>query len=128
MLQVERLVRLLASLFPRRMGDGPEGEGTERVAPYHKSVVDWLTRSSGMDAGADLAVDPVRGHLLLARASVAAVGQPKQQGQGQQWRGFEAYALRHGVAHACQAGDADVLHDLLLGDFRSELPSCLPVS
>ncbi|KAJ9532875.1 hypothetical protein QJQ45_010968 [Haematococcus lacustris] len=116
--KVQQLVGLLANLFPCR----PAGsDQQERVAPYHKSVLDWLTSAAGMSAG-QFEVSPQQGHRLLASACLqqakhcVAMCKPNSTlsctdhvpGTGL------GYSLRHAVAHACLSGDADVLQTLIL--------------
>ena len=103
-----RLVRLLGNLFPCRAGGG---DLAERVYPYHKSVLDWLTSSEGMDAGA-YRVDAMAGHQLLAAACQRVVLGPRatttiHQDAGQAGLDapipspLRAYALRYAVEHTC---------------------------
>jgi hypothetical protein len=122
--EVAQLVRLLTSLFPCRGGDGGHGgseaeqQQTARVQPYHKSVLDWLTCSNGMDSG-PFKVDAVIGHRLLARACAALTpllrDVPEQEVPTPgAVRVGAAYCLRHAVAHAALSRDAPLLSMLLL--------------
>ena len=98
------LARLLTSLFPRRAaGGGDTTIESEIMYSYHKTVLDWLRYEEKMDAK-EFKVDVGTGHLLLARASYAKKNKKTSTG---------AYALRHAVAHACQAGDAELLKETL---------------
>ena len=104
------LARLLTSLFPRRAaGSGDTAIEREIMYPYHKTVLDWLRCEEEMDAK-EFKVDVGAGHLLFARASRAEKNKKAWLASGS----TGAYALRHAVAHACQAGDAKVLEELLL--------------
>ncbi|KAJ9527505.1 hypothetical protein QJQ45_025765 [Haematococcus lacustris] len=116
--KVQQLVGLLANLFPCRAGGSDQ---QERVAPYHKSVLDWLTSAAGMSAG-QFHVSTQQGHRLLASACLQQAiqcvvhsqpGSPKtctDDVPGPNLR----YTLRHAVAHACLSGEAEVLQTLLL--------------
>ncbi|GFH17743.1 WD_REPEATS_REGION domain-containing protein, partial [Haematococcus lacustris] len=116
--KVQQLVGLLANLFPCRAGGSDQ---QERVAPYHKSVLDWLTSAAGMSAG-QFHVSTQQGHRLLASACLQQATQcvvDSQPGSsktctddvpGPKLR----YTLRHAVAHACLSGEAEVLQTLLL--------------
>lgn len=113
LLQVRLLLRLLANVFPVRVGGL---DGAERVAPYHKSVLDWLTSSHGHEAGR-FHVDAQYGHLLAAKACAAYVTtlQPLAVATASHTPS-QMYAVRHVVGHACLAGGeaAAVLEDVLL--------------
>ena len=107
---VKLLARLLTSLFRRRAaGSGDTAIESEIMYPYHKTVLDWLRCEEKMDAK-EFKVDVGTGHLLFARASHAEKNKKAWLASGS----TGAYALRHAVAHACQAGDAKVLEELLL--------------
>ena len=107
---VKLLARLLTSLFRRRAaGSGDTAIESEIMYPYHKTVLDWLRCEEKMDAK-EFKVDVGTGHLLFARASHAEKNKKAWLASGS----TGAYALRHAVAHACQAGDAKVLEEVLL--------------
>ncbi|KAJ9527086.1 hypothetical protein QJQ45_025204 [Haematococcus lacustris] len=116
--KVQQLVGLLANLFPCRAGGSDQ---QERVAPYHKSVLDWLTSAAGMSAG-QFHVSTQQGHRLLASACLQQATQcvvDSQPGSSQTCTddvpGLKlGYTLRHAVAHACLSGEAEVLQTLLL--------------
>ena len=97
-----RLVRLLGNLFPCRAGGG---DLAERVYPYHKSVLDWLTSTEGMVSGEEFHVDTLLGHTLLAAAcqrevlSTAAAQELATSAPAP----LRAYALRYAVEHTCLA-------------------------
>lgn len=107
------LLALLANLFPVRVGGL---DGAERVTPYHKSVLDWLTSSHGHEAGR-FHVDGLQGHMLAAKACAAYVTslQPLATADASHTPS-QLYAVRHAVAHACLAGGeaAAVLEEMLL--------------
>ena len=99
-----RLVRLLGNLFPCRAGGG---DLAERVYPYHKSVLDWLTSTEGMDAG-EFHVDTMLGHTLLAAACQREVFSTPTTAAPQGLATsapapLRAYALRYAVEHTCLA-------------------------
>ncbi|KAL6756674.1 hypothetical protein V8C86DRAFT_3136436 [Haematococcus lacustris] len=112
--KVQQLVGLLANLFPCR----PAGsDQQERVAPYHKSVLDWLTSAAGMSAG-QFHVSTQEGHCLLANACLeeakhCVIMCKSDSPLSHTGTGLD-YSLRHAVAHACLSGDADVLQTLIL--------------
>ena len=103
-------MHLMGNLFPCRAGGG---DLAERVYPYHKSVLDWLTSTEGMDSG-EFHVDTVLGHMLLAAAcqrevlSVPATTTtpPAAAAQGLATCApapLRTYALRYAVQHTCLA-------------------------
>ena len=107
---VTLLARLLTSLFPRRAaGSGDTAIESEIMYPYHKTVLDWLKCEEKMDAK-EFKVNVGTGHLLFARASNAEKDKKTWLESGS----TGAYALRHTVAHACQAKDAKLLEEVLL--------------
>ena len=104
---VALLARLLPSLFPRRAaGSGETTIESEIMYPYHKTVLDWLRCEEKMDAK-EFKVNVGTGHLLFVRASLDKKTWLSSGSTG-------AYALRHAVTHACQAGDAKLLQGVLL--------------
>ena len=104
---VTLLARLLTSLFPRRAaGSGDTAIESEIMYPYHKTVLDWLRCEEKMDAK-EFRVSVGTGHLLFARASLDKKTWLASGSTG-------TYALRHAVAHACQAGEAKVIKEVLL--------------
>lgn len=165
--QAAGLVRLLAPLFPMRMG-GSGGE--QRAQPYHKSVLDWLEPSSGDREARDeqaastpaittttttttatvqrhaYSMDAAIGHRLLGEAAARRVmgtadlaleaSCQQRSNCSHELVGEEMpvlgkglvggrYALRHAVAHLCQAAAAaggsgsssalsSLLHELVL--------------
>ena len=102
-------MRLLGNLFPCRAGGG---DLAERVYPYHKSVLDWLTSTEGMDSG-EFHVDTTLGHTLLAAACQREVlsTPPTTSTTPAEAQGLDAsapaslraYALRYAVEHTCLA-------------------------
>ena len=98
-------MRLLGNLFPCRAGGG---DLAERVYPYHKSVLDWLTSTEGMNAG-EFHVDTMLGHQLLAAAcqrevlSTPAAPSAAQGLDSSAPAPLHAYALRYAVEHTCLA-------------------------
>lgn len=106
--QVDQLLRLLASLFPLRPGK----KGVLCVYPYHKLVVDWL---SDQQQQAGFAVDVSSGHAALGAACYAAItaaqAAPAVASASEE---VAAYALRHGVAHLCEARRTAQLEQLVL--------------
>ena len=100
---------LVGNLFPCRAGGG---DLAERVYPYHKSVLDWLTSMEGMDAG-EFHVDALLGHTLLAVAcqrevhkTPATMSTTPDAAQGLASSApapLHAYALRYAVEHTCLA-------------------------
>ena len=121
--QVDKLLLLLANILLIR----PAADGRERVYPYHKSVLDWLTCTEGMDSG-QFRVSVATGHHLLGAACHAACmaakkssgtwwpevllpATPSQQQQQQQRQQKEPpllqYSLRHAVAHLSLAAMGD---------------------
>ncbi|GFH09203.1 WD_REPEATS_REGION domain-containing protein [Haematococcus lacustris] len=112
--KVQQLVGLLANLFPCR----PAGsDQQERVAPYHKSVLDWLTSAEGMSAG-QFHVSTQEGHRLLAAACLQQAKHCVVMCEPDSTSSYTGtglgYSLRHAVAHACLSGDAYVLQTLIL--------------
>lgn len=112
--QVRVLLALLPNMFPVRMSGL---DGAERVAPYHKSVLDWLTSSHGHQAS-QFHVDPKRGHLRAAKACATYVTtlRPLVPAHDAPHTASELYALRHAVAHASLAGGpaTSILEDVIL--------------
>ena len=103
-------MRLLGNLFPCRAGGG---DLAERVYPYHKSVLDWLTSTEGMNAR-EFHVDATLGHTLLAAACQrevlsAPAPSPTHEDAGQAVLDapcpspLRTYALRYAVEHTCLA-------------------------
>ncbi|KAJ9532822.1 hypothetical protein QJQ45_010938 [Haematococcus lacustris] len=106
-LQAQQLLGLLANLFPCRAGGSHQ---QERVAPYHKSVLAWLTSAAGMSAG-QFHVGTQQGHRLLASSCLQQAVQCVADGQAdsplactRQGAGLGC-SLRHAVAHACLSGE-----------------------
>lgn len=130
--QVSLLVRLLGSLFPRtKTSHDTTDEHVQWLlstpGPYHKSVLDWLTCTNDMDSG-QFQVNQRAGHACLSRASHswleehtpqpwqvarAQLEAPLQAASADQQLVSSTYALRHAVAHACQANDALLLETIL---------------
>lgn len=94
--ETDLLLRLVSHLFPRQM-DG-------KVAPYHKSVLDWLEKK-----GHEFSVDASHGHLLLSGACHRAVmaSWPSDgigRGAGDGPADIQPYCLKHTVSHVCATG------------------------
>ena len=88
--QVNLLLDLIASLYPRRAGGA---DGVARVQPYHKSVRDFLTQPERAAAVApEWHIDEAAAHAKVAQALMAAAGCQAGRGAEEQYR----YVNRHG--------------------------------
>jgi len=126
---VEELLHLLSNLFPTRLVGS---SGTQKVFPYHKSVLDWLTDASAGGGCIDVSL----GHAIIATTCfdsiLAAAAARNTNGTGHSAdRTIEAgsagdaiiaYALHYGVAHLCTARHTAILEALVL-DFCYFWPS-----
>eukprot|EP00798_Chlamydomonas_sp_ICE-L_P009671 gene9671-8494_t len=101
--QVDELLDLLFNIFPTRAVTSA-AKPTLVIQPYHKSVLDWLLCSEGMDSGV-FRVDATVGHLLLGHAGELYCQKELAMLPGREVVPPELcnmYALRHTLAHLCQ--------------------------
>jgi hypothetical protein len=61
---VKEILPLISSMFRT----STSSSGQQLVQPYHKTVLDWLTCTGGMDAGEELKADVAEGHRRLGQA------------------------------------------------------------
>jgi WD40 repeat protein len=92
----------LASFFPIRHG-GDDGPAT--VAPFHKSIIDWLTAEDKTGHYGAYAVDSTTGARALAEVCWSDF-----QGNAE---AMSPYTLRHLPAHLAEVEDRDRLQSLL---------------
>jgi WD40 repeat protein len=98
---------LVGSLFPIRAGHEASEEGTT-VAPFHKSVRDWLIEidpKTQRPWAGDYAVDLAQGEKRLAEACMRLYRSGPEE--------MSAYALRHGPGHLLAVGRAADAADLM---------------
>ena len=75
---------------------------------FHKSVKDWLIEKSNYGQH-HFSVDEKEGHEVLSKLCIDELDEVKRKGvDGAQFLDTAKYALRHGVQHMLQPGDARV--------------------
>ena len=75
---------------------------------FHKSVKDWLTENSNYGQH-HFSVDEKEGHEVFAKLCIDELDEVKRKGvDGAQFPDTAKYALRHGVQHMLQLGNARV--------------------
>ena len=96
--KVKNAISSISTLLPVREG---------RLHFFHKSIKDWLIRSSPYEQH-DFTVDEKEGHDVLSKLCASELDSIKRKGvHDGRFTNTESYALHHGIQHMLEVNDHD---------------------